>query len=57
MLLREKLEQRPISHDVDRLAFVSLGMGYLERVSEPAALTPEPEPEAGFMLMPDADAP
>lgn len=50
MLLREKLEQRPISNDVDRAAFVSLGMGYLERVSEPVALTAEPELESGFML-------
>ena len=54
MLLREKLEQRPISNDVDRMAFVSLGMSYLERVSEPAALTAEPESETGFMLTDDA---
>ncbi len=50
MLLRDKLEQRPISNDVIRSDFVTLGMSYLERVSEPAALTPEPETEAGFML-------
>ncbi len=56
MLLREKLEQRPISNDVDRMAFVSLGMSYLERVSEPAALTTEPETEAGFLLTPTDDA-
>ena len=57
MLLRDKLEQRPIANDVDRTAFVALGMGYLERVSEPSALTTEPEPDAGFMLTSSDDAP
>jgi len=50
MLLKEKLEQRPLSNDVDRPAFVALGLQYLERVSEPAALMPDPERETGFML-------
>ncbi len=50
MLLKDKLEARPLSRDVDRAAFVALGMGYLERVSEPAAVMPEPGAEAGFML-------
>ncbi len=56
MLLKEKLEQRPLSNDVDRPTFVALGMAYLERVSEPAALQPESEREAGFMLTAMDDA-
>ncbi|MCC7051620.1 MAG: DNA repair exonuclease [Gemmatimonadaceae bacterium] len=58
MLLRDKLTSRVLSHDIDRAAFVALGLDYLQRVSEPAALTPEPGSEAGFMLVvPDAPEP
>ena len=55
MLLREKLETRVLSNDLDRDQFIALGLDYLQRVSEPTALTPEPGAEAGFMLTgPDA---
>jgi hypothetical protein len=55
MLVREKLETRVLSSDLDREQFVALGLDYLQRVSEPTALTPEPGAEAGFMLSgPDA---
>jgi len=55
MLVREKLETRVLSNDLDRAAFVALGMDYLLRVSEPTALTQEPGGETGFMLTgPDA---
>ena len=55
MLVREKLETRVLSNDLDREQFVALGLDYLQRVSEPTALTPEPGAEAGFMLSgPDA---
>ena len=50
MLLKNKLEARPLSRDLERATFVALGMSYLERVSEPAALMAEPGAEAGFML-------
>lgn len=50
MLLKDKLEARPLARDVERTTFVALGMSYLERVSEPAALMAEPGAEAGFML-------
>jgi len=54
MLLREKLQTRPISNDIAREAFVTLGMDYLQRVSEPLAAAPEPGAEASFMLtLPD----
>jgi DNA repair exonuclease SbcCD nuclease subunit len=56
MLLKDKLEQRPLTGDVDRVAFVTLGLSYLERVSEPTAFTPEPGTEAGFMLAAQDDA-
>lgn len=35
MLLRDKLQTRALSRDVDRAAFVALGMEYLERTAEP----------------------
>ncbi len=55
MLVREKLETRVLSNDLDREQFVALGLDYLQRVSEPATMTPEPGAEAGFMLTgPDA---
>ena len=55
MLVREKLETRALTADVDRAAFVSLGLDYLQRVSEPATVTAEPGDEATFMLAePDA---
>ncbi len=55
MLVREKLETRVLSNDLDRQQFVALGLDYLQRVSEPTTLTPEPGAEAGFMLTgPDA---
>ncbi len=50
MLLRDKLQTRPLSNDLDRDAFVTLGMDYLQRVSEPLAAAPEPGAEASFML-------
>ena len=52
MLVREKLEQRVLTSDVDRASFVALGMDYLQRVSEPAAIAADPGAEAGFMLTP-----
>ena len=55
MLVREKLESRVLGSDVDRPAFVALGMDYLQRVTEPTAVTAEPGAEAGFTLSgPDA---
>jgi DNA repair exonuclease SbcCD nuclease subunit len=55
MLLREKLEGRVLTSDLDRPQFVALGLEYLQRVSEPATLAAEPGAEAGFMLAgPDA---
>ncbi len=50
MLVREKLESRPLTADVDRESFVSLGLDYLQRVTEPGTVTTEPGAEAGFML-------
>ena len=50
MLLRDKLESRVLTTDVDRASFVALGLDYLQRVTEPAALTSEPGSESGFML-------
>jgi DNA repair exonuclease SbcCD nuclease subunit len=50
MLVREKLETRVLSNDLDREQFVALGLDYLQRVSEPTALTPDADAEAGFML-------
>lgn len=35
MLLRDKLQTRVLSRDVDRAAFVALGMEYLERTADP----------------------
>ena len=55
MLVREKLEGRVLTTDVDRAAFVALGLDYLQRVTEPSAISMEPGAEAGFMLAaPDA---
>ncbi|HYW50164.1 MAG TPA: DNA repair exonuclease [Gemmatimonadaceae bacterium] len=50
MLLRAKLETRVLSSDVDRASFVALGLDYLQRVTEPAAIAPEPGAESSFML-------
>ena len=38
MLLRDKLETRVLAADVDRAAFVTLGLDYLQQVSEPVTL-------------------
>ncbi len=55
MLVREKLETRVLTADVDRAAFVSLGLDYLQRVSEPATVLAAPGDEATFMRAePDA---
>ncbi len=55
MLVREKLEGRPLTADVDRESFVSLGLDYLQRVSEPTTVATEQGAEADFMLAsPDA---
>jgi DNA repair protein SbcD/Mre11 len=56
MLVKEKLEARVLTADVDRAAFVALGLDYLQRVSEPVAIAPDPGAEAGFMLV-EPDAP
>ena len=56
LLVREKLETRVLATEVDRAAFVALGLEYLQRVSEPVAVAPEPGAEAGFMLA-EPDAP
>jgi DNA repair protein SbcD/Mre11 len=56
MLVKEKLEARVLTADVDRAAFVALGLDYLQRVSEPIAIAPDPGAEAGFMLV-EPDAP
>ena len=50
MLVREKLETRALSGDVDRGSFVALGLDYLQRVSEPDTITPDPGDETGFAL-------
>ena len=50
MLVREKLETRPLTADVDRAAFVSLGLDYLQRVSEPLALGTDSGDEVGVLL-------
>ena len=52
MLLKDKLEGRPLATEVDRAAFVALGMDYLARVSDPMPQTADPGSEAGFMLTP-----
>lgn len=56
MLVRSKLESRVLSGDMNRDAFVALGLDYLQRVSEPVAIAPDPGAEAGFMLT-EPDAP
>ena len=50
MLVREKLETRALSGDVDRASFVALGLDYLQRVSEQATITSDPGDETGFAL-------
>ncbi len=55
MLVREKLETRVLPGDIEREGFVTLGLDYLARVSEPSPMTPEPGAEASFVLTaPDA---
>jgi DNA repair exonuclease SbcCD nuclease subunit len=56
MLVREKLETRVLASDVDRDAFVTLGLDYLQRVSDPVVSAPEPGADAGFLLA-EHDAP
>jgi DNA repair protein SbcD/Mre11 len=56
MLVREKLETRTLSNDVDRASFVELGLDYLQRVSEPTAVNPE-APADGGALLAERDAP
>lgn len=54
MLLRDKLETRVLAADVDRTAFVTLGLDYLQQVSEPASLMAGVESSASdAMLEPD----
>ena len=50
LLVRKKLETRALSGDVDRGSFVALGLDYLQRVSEPDTITPDPGDETGFAL-------
>jgi DNA repair protein SbcD/Mre11 len=50
MLLRDKLESRVLSADVDRASFVALGLDYLQRVSEPTAVTTEPDTGAPLLF-------
>ena len=52
MQVRDKLESRPISSDVDRTVFVQLGMEYLQRVSEPVTATLEPFVDAAEIVSP-----
>ncbi len=40
-ILRDKLESRPISAEIDRAAFVSLGMEYLNKADAAATAIPE----------------
>jgi hypothetical protein len=50
MLVREKLETRVLPGDIEREAFVGLGLDYLQRVSEPSPMTPEPGADTDFVL-------
>ena len=50
MLVREKLETRVLPGDVQRDAFVALGLDYLQRVSEPSVMAQDAGNEAGFLL-------
>jgi DNA repair protein SbcD/Mre11 len=56
MLVRDKLESRVITTEIDRAAFVALGMEYLQRVTDVAPTATEPGAEAAFSLS-DGDAP
>jgi hypothetical protein len=42
-VLREKLETRPLSGDIDRAAFVALGLEYLANADAATAVTPVSE--------------
>ena len=56
MLLRDKLETRSLTSEVNRNAFVALGLEYLERVSEPVTIAHTTAAESDFL--PDqGDAP
>lgn len=48
MLVREKLATRVLTSDIDRAAFVALGLDYLHRVSEPIAVASEPDAATSF---------
>ncbi len=50
MLVREKLAARVLPGDIEREAFVGLGLDYLQRVSEPSPMTPDPGADADFVL-------
>jgi DNA repair protein SbcD/Mre11 len=50
MLVREKLATRVLTSDIDRAAFVALGLDYLHRVSEPTAVASEPDAGAPFVF-------
>jgi DNA repair protein SbcD/Mre11 len=50
MLLRDKLEARVLTADVDRAAFVALGLDYLQRVSEPTAVATEADAGTPFLF-------
>ena len=56
MLVRDKLERRVLAADVDRDAFVALGLDYLQRVSEPAPLAHAAADDTDFLLA-EPDAP
>ena len=56
MLVRGKLEGRVLAADVDRDAFVALGLDYLQRVSEPAPLAHAAADDTDFLLA-EPDAP
>ncbi len=50
MLVREKLATRVLTSDIDRAAFVALGLDYLHRVSEPIAVASEPDAGEPFVF-------
>lgn len=49
MLLRDKLETRALTSEVNRDAFVALGLDYLQRVSEPVAIAHTAAAESDFL--------
>jgi DNA repair protein SbcD/Mre11 len=53
MLVRDKLETRILPADIDRALFVSRGLEYLERVSEPTTGVADAGADAAFTLSAD----